>query len=104
MPNKDLKPRWVKGESGNPNGRPKGKKNGATLLRELLELDDNELKMHMAQIKKAIDKEDTSAYKSVLERAYGMPKQQTDITTDGEKINNNVTPISFIKSIDDSDK
>lgn len=95
---------YSKGQSGNPNGRPKGKKNGATLLRELLELDNNELKMHMAQIKKAIEKEDTSAYKSVLERAYGMPKQQTDITTDGEKINNNVTPISFIKSIDDSNK
>jgi Arc/MetJ-type ribon-helix-helix transcriptional regulator len=69
---------FQKGESGNPAGRPKGAKNRSTIVRELLELDENELKMHLAQIKKAIEKEDTNAYKAVLDSAYGAPKQTTD--------------------------
>jgi hypothetical protein len=69
---------FKKGESGNPAGRPKGAKNRSTMLRELLELNENELKMHLAQIKKAIEKEDTNAYKAVLDSAYGAPKQTTD--------------------------
>lgn len=69
---------FKKGESGNPAGRPKGAKNRSTIVRELLELNENELKMHLAQIKKAIEKEDTNAYKAVLDSAYGAPKQTTD--------------------------
>lgn len=69
---------FQKGESGNPAGRPKGARNRSTIVRELLELNENELKMHLAQIKKAIEKEDTNAYKAVLDSAYGAPKQTTD--------------------------
>jgi hypothetical protein len=40
----------------------------------------------------------------VLDSAYGKPQQQTDITTNGESIKENITPISFVKSNDDKDK
>ena len=75
----NLKP-FPKGVSGNPKGYTKGKKNRSTIIRELLELNDNELKMHQAQINKAIEKEDTNAYKAVLDSAYGAPVQQIEQT------------------------
>jgi hypothetical protein len=98
----NLKP-FPKGVSGNPKGYPKGKRNRSTILKELLDLNDNELKMHLAQINKAIESSDTSAYNAVLDSAYGKATQQTDITTNGESLKDNVTPISFVKS-KDSDK
>jgi hypothetical protein len=36
--------------------------------------------MHQAQINKAIEKEDTNAYKAVLDSAYGAPVQQIEQT------------------------
>lgn len=99
----NLKP-FGPNNNANPNGRPKGSRNRSTILKELLDLNDNELKMHMAQIKKAIESSDTSAYNAVLDSAYGKPQQQTDITTNGESIKENITPISFVKSNDDKDK
>jgi hypothetical protein len=75
-----IEPRWGKGESGNPAGRPKGRRNRSTILKELLDMDDNELKMHLAQINKAIEKEDTNAYKAILDSAYGAPVQQIEQT------------------------
>ena len=75
----NLKP-FKKGEIANPTGRPKGKRNRSTILRELLDLNENELKMHLAQINKAIIKEDTNAYKAVLDSAYGAPVQQIEQT------------------------
>ncbi len=38
-----------------------------------------------------------------MDSTYGLPQQQTDITTNGESLKDNVTPISFVKS-KDSDK
>jgi hypothetical protein len=76
----NLRPAWKKGEAPNPNGRPKGARNRSTILKELLSLNDNELKMHLAQINKAIEKEDTNAYKAVLDSAYGAPVQQIEQT------------------------
>jgi hypothetical protein len=76
----NLRPAWKKGETPNPNGRPKGRRNRSTILKELLDMDDNELKMHLAQINKAIKKEDTNAYKAVLDSAYGAPVQQIEQT------------------------
>ena len=102
MSKKDLTP-FPKGVSGNPNGRPKGTRNRSTILKELLDLNDNELKMHMAQIEKAIELKDTSAYNAVLDSAYGKPTQQTDITTNGESIKDEITPIMFTQT-KDSDK
>lgn len=67
-----------KGQSGNPNGRPKGARNRSTILRELLDINDQELKMHQAQIDKAIEQKDTNAYKAVLDSAYGAPTQHVE--------------------------
>jgi hypothetical protein len=82
MPNKEniQKHEFKKGESGNPFGRPKGSRNRSTILKELLDLDDNEYKMHKAQIEKAIHLKDTNAYKAVLDSAYGAPVQQIEQT------------------------
>jgi hypothetical protein len=78
MPNlENLKP-FKKGEVANPTGRPKGKRNRSTILKELLDMNDQELKMHQAQIEKAIELKDTNAYKAVLDSAYGAPVQQID--------------------------
>ena len=77
MSKEDLIP-FKPGQSGNPNGRPKGKRNRSTILKELLDMNDQELKMHQAQIEKAIELKDTNAYKAVLDSAYGAPVQQID--------------------------
>lgn len=69
---------FKKGEVANPTGRPKGKRNRSTILKELLDMNDQELKMHQAQIEKAIEMKDTNAYKAVLDSAYGAPVQQID--------------------------
>jgi len=34
----NLKPNWEQGESGNPNGRPKGSKNRSTIAKKWLEV------------------------------------------------------------------
>jgi hypothetical protein len=77
MSKEDLIP-FKPGQSGNPNGRPKGKRNRSTILKELLDMNDQELRMHQAQIEKAIELKDTNAYKAVLDSAYGAPVQQID--------------------------
>jgi hypothetical protein len=90
---------FEKGKSGNPNGRPKGSKNRSTIIKELLAQEDNEHKIHQAQINKAKEG-DTSAYKAVLDSAYGMPTQQVDL--DANVRSEDVTPIMWTKT--DQDK
>ena len=87
----NLKPAWEKGESGNPNGRPKGSKNRSTIARHWLSI-DQELKnpltglsetmsqedlMTLALIKKARDG-DVTAYKALMDSGYGAPVQQVE--------------------------
>jgi hypothetical protein len=93
MANKDIEPRWEKGESGNPNGRPKGAKNRSTIARKWLEVNqslknpltgENETMsqedlMTLALIKKARDG-DTNAYKALMDSGYGAPVQQIEQT------------------------
>jgi len=89
----NLKPAWEKGESGNPNGRPKGTKNRSTIARKWLEVNqslknpltgENETMsqedlMTLALIKKARDG-DTNAYKALMDSGYGAPVQQIEQT------------------------
>lgn len=92
---------YKKGESGNPNGRPKGSKNRATVARywlevtekaknpitgEIEELSQEDL-ITLAQIKKGRGG-DTPAYNALNDRAYGKPKQyvETKDTTDVHEI------------------
>lgn len=88
----NLKP-FEKGESGNPNGRPKGAKNRSTIAKYWLEVNqklknpltgDTELMsqedlMTLALIKKARDG-DVSAYKALMDSGYGAPLQQIEQT------------------------
>jgi len=87
-----LKP-FEKGESGNPNGRPKGAKNRSTIARYWLEVNQNlknpltgsdetmsqEDLMTLALIKKAREG-DVSAYRALMDSGYGAPVQQVEQT------------------------
>jgi hypothetical protein len=89
----NLKPAWSKGESGNPNGRPKGSKNRSTIARQWLEVNQNlknpltgenetmsqEDLMTLALIKKAREG-DVNAYKALMDSGYGAPVQQIEQT------------------------
>jgi hypothetical protein len=82
-----------KGESGNPNGRPKGRKNRSTIARQWLEVNQSlknpitgeqetmsqEDLMTLALIKKARDG-DVAAYKALMDSGYGAPVQQIEQT------------------------
>jgi len=86
----NLKPA-TKGEVRNPNGRPKGSKNRATVARKYLDLitkqkngltgEVEELSQEevitLAMLTKA-SKGDVNAYKAVMDSAFGQPKQTTD--------------------------
>jgi hypothetical protein len=85
--------KFEKGESGNPNGRPKGARNRSTIARQWLEVNQNlknpltgenetmsqEDLMTLALIKKARDG-DVSAYKALMDSGYGAPLQQVEQT------------------------
>ena len=87
-----LKP-FDKGESGNPNGRPKGSKNRSTIARQWLEVNQSlknpltgeqetmsqEDLMTLALIKKAREG-DVTAYKALMDSGYGAPLQQIEQT------------------------
>jgi hypothetical protein len=90
---KNIQPRWDKGESGNPNGRPKGSKNRSTIARYWLEVNqklknpltgtDEEMSqedlMTLALIKKAREG-DVSAYRALMDSGYGAPVQVVEQT------------------------
>jgi hypothetical protein len=88
---KEIEPKWDKGQSGNPNGRPKGSRNRSTIARQWLEASEKvknpltqetqELSqediMTLALINKA-RKGDVNAYKALMDSGYGAPKQTSD--------------------------
>jgi hypothetical protein len=90
---RQIEPRWEKGESGNPAGRPKGAKNRSTIAKYWLEVNQNlknpltgesqtmsqEDLMTLALIKKARDG-DVNAYKALMDSGYGAPLQQIEQT------------------------
>lgn len=96
---KDIEPRWQKGESGNPAGRPKGIPNAKTRYRRLLELTSKKANpvtgemeeftqlelMDIAIFNKAL-KGDMVAYKEIMDRLEGKSQQSVDHTTQGDKI------------------
>lgn len=90
---KNLKPAWQKGESGNPKGYTKGQKNRSTIARYWLEVNQNlknpltgdnenmsqEDLMTLALIKKAREG-DVQAYRALMDSGYGAPVQQIEQT------------------------
>jgi len=92
MSKEDLIP-FKKGQSGNPNGRPKGSLNRSTIARKWLEVNQSlknpltgeqetmsqEDLMTLALIKKAREG-DVTAYKALMDSGYGAPIQQVEQT------------------------
>jgi len=93
---KQVEPRWKKGESGNPAGRPKGIPNTRTRLQRLLSITQDLTnpitgevegfsiieQLDLQQIIKA-RKGDLAAYKAIIERLEGKApeaKQDTNIS------------------------
>ena len=81
------------GESGNPNGRPKGTLSLTNLLRaKLSELAEGDNKHTYADLlvrktlQKALKEGDTSMNKYCYDRLEGMPKGSVDMLTDGKPI------------------
>lgn len=92
----NLKP-FKKGESGNPNGRPKGQRNYATIYREALiklaEMNDTtpeemETDIHLKGLASA-RMGDYRFYKDLLDRLHGTAIQKSDVTSGGEKLQAN---------------
>lgn len=99
--------RFQKGQSGNPSGRPKGSKSRSAIVKywleatqkysnpitnklELLELADI---ITLAQIEKAKEG-DTSAYKELMDSAYGKVDQNVNLNAD---INTSKVDIDYTK-------
>lgn len=83
---------WLfkKGQSGNPTGRPKGTFSLKTYAKKYLEEMSDEEKMEFME---GLDK------KTIWEMAEGKPKQDTDITSNGETIQ----PV-LVKFIDENNR
>ena len=89
--------KFKKGESGNVNGRPLGKRNRSTVIKRWLDAIDKgenpitgdtedmsmEDKMTIALLAKAL-KGDTQAYNALMNSAYGQPKQEVQLETTQE--------------------
>ena len=84
---------FKKGQSGNPNGRPKGSKNRSTIAKYWLSIEQDlknplsgdtetmsqEDLMTLALIKKAREG-NVNAYKALMDSGYGAPVQQLEQT------------------------
>ena len=87
----NLKAAWIKGESGNPKGRPKGSRNRSTIAKKWLntnqkaknpitgeeEILTQEDLIYLAQLKKARNG-DKAGFDALIDSAYGKPVQQID--------------------------
>lgn len=115
---------FKEGQSGNPEGRPKGSVSRSTIARKILSMVGyipdaifEELKllyptiekkmsfeeiMTLVQAKKAIVDGDNQSYKLVLDSAFGAPKQEMDMV--GEiKITDHKLTIEVIAPKEDED-
>jgi hypothetical protein len=92
---KRLKDPWKKGQTGNPNGRPLGQRNYATIYKEALiklatmngmepeAMETDILLKGLASARKG----DYRFWKDIHDRIHGTATQKTDITSKGEKLN-----------------
>lgn len=86
MSNPNPKNQFEPGQSGNPNGRPKKGYSITEWFREMLD-SKPEVKDAIGKsiMKKALEG-DTAAQKMVWQYMDGMPKQSTDITSNGQSL------------------
>ena len=86
MPTPPEHTKFTKGQSGNPNGRPKKIPELDKLLAEVLGEEKNGLTAAQAILKALLAKAakgDVRAAEVLFDRAYGKPKQQTDMNVSG---------------------
>lgn len=90
--------RFKKGQSGNPNGRPKLPDIREALAKILADEKDGYTALEatlMALRAKAV-RGDIRAAEALLDRAFGKPKQAIDHTTGGDKIVPNAITIELV--------
>jgi hypothetical protein len=98
-----IEPRWKKGETGNPNGRPKKLPALDLIMANVLGAEKDGITAGEAIIMKLREqalKGDIKAAQILLDRGWGKPKQNIDITTQGEKVT--VPTIIFTKDKDET--
>lgn len=81
--------KFSKGQSGNPNGRPKKLPSIDLLMAEVMGEEKDGITAAQAilnMLRGKAAKGDIKAAQLLLERAYGKSKQNIDITTQGEKV------------------
>ena len=96
-----IEPRWKKGETGNPNGRPKKLPALDLIMANVMGQEKDGITAAEAIIMKLREmatKGDIKAAQLLLDRGYGKAKQNIDITTQGEKVT--VPTIIFTKDGD----
>ena len=84
-----IEPRWKKGQSGNPNGRPKKLPALDVIMANVMGQEKDGITAAEAIIMKLREmatKGDIKAAQLLLDRGYGKAKQNIDITTQGEKV------------------
>lgn len=93
------------GESGNPNGRPKRDWTWSGLMEESMDEQDETGESYKKIIIKKIrtlgTKGDMIAIKELFNRMDGMPKQSTDLTTNGKDLE--AVLVKFINNENDRD-
>jgi hypothetical protein len=96
-----IEPRWKKGETGNPNGRPKKLPALDVIMANVMGQEKDGITAAEAIIMKLREmatKGDIKAAQLLLDRGYGKAKQNIDITTQGDKVT--VPTIIFTKDAD----
>ncbi len=94
---------WLfkKGESGNPNGRPKGSVSVVSAIkRKLEEVPEGKTKTYLEYfveqiMKKGVIEGDTAIMKDIIDRVDGKAQYNVDITSNGQTI----TPIYAGESV-----
>ena len=81
--------KFEKGQSGNPNGRPKGKGSLSDVLRRRIKERQLENKIADALLDQALEG-NSASMKMVLERVDGAVKQEQDVTSNGETLQSTV--------------
>lgn len=85
---------FKKGQSGNPNGRPKKLPELDKLLADVLGEEKDGVTAAEAILKKLrqmASQGNIRAAEILLDRGYGKPKQHTDITSNGQTVNIPIT-------------